>query len=243
MPYEYKGNGKWEEVYDNPSEGRPNRPPANSNINNTQPPDLSDTSNKDTTESTNKSNSEFIEIEQNVLVGDVNVVPNPNYRAKATVLLQYLGKNLTGLYFVDRVTHSFSNSGYSQSLSVSRNGFGDTIKSGSAVKPVDKVAPTEGGLMNGSKDDSRPPESTPPPKPLPQKVSINPSERRTVISATPVKEQASANSKTIGEVYPGGWLTCEEKENGYYKMWYVTYAEYGSKKKYGYVPVSQTKPI
>lgn len=165
MPYQYGGNGKWEEVYDNPSEGRPNRPPTGSNINNTQPPDLTDTSNKETTESTNQSTSEFIEIEQNVLVGDVNVVPNPNYRAKATVLLQYLGRNLTGLYFVDRVTHSFSNSGYSQSLSVSRNGFGDTIKSGSAVKPVDKVAPTEGGLMNGSGDTSRPSESTPPPTP------------------------------------------------------------------------------
>lgn len=165
MPYQYQGNGKWEEVYDNPTEGRPSRPPVGSNINNTTPPDLTDTSNRDTTESTNNASSEFIEIEDNVLQGELTLIPNPKYRAKATVLLQYLGKNLTGLYFVDKVVHSFSNSGYSQSMTVSRNGFGSTIKSGSASKPVGNVAPSQGGLMNGTGDTSRPPQASPPPTP------------------------------------------------------------------------------
>ena len=167
MPYQYQGNGKWEEVYNNPSDGnRPNRPSVGGgNVANNTPPDLTDTSNRETTESTNNANSEFIEIEDNVLQGELNLVPNPNLKAKATVLLQYLGKNLTGLYFVDKVVHSFSNSGYAQSMTVSRNGFGSTIKSGSASKPIGNVAPSQGGLMNGTGDTSRPPQSTPPPTP------------------------------------------------------------------------------
>lgn len=158
MPWQYNGDGNWSEVYENPSTGvnRVERPTANSSANN-PPPTLTDTSNKETTESTNGASSEYIEIEENILTGDLNVVPNPNYKAKSTILLQYLGKNLTGLYFVDKVTHTFnSDGGYTQSMSVSRNGFGSTIKSGSASKPVDKVAPTEGGLMNSSSDSSRP---------------------------------------------------------------------------------------
>ena len=60
-----------------------------------------------------------------------------NYRAKATILLQYLGKNLTGLYHVDKVTHTFNSSmGYEQTLSVSKNGFGDSIKRGNTTTPV-----------------------------------------------------------------------------------------------------------
>lgn len=162
MPWQYNGNGNWEEVYDNPSENRPSRPTANSTASN-PPPTLTDTSNKDTTESTNSASSDYIEIEENILTGDLSVVPNPNYKAKTTVLLQYLGNSLTGLYFVDTVTHTFNNEGgYTQSMSVSRNGFGSSLKSGSASKPVSSVAPTEGGLMNGSSDSSRPSGSTPP---------------------------------------------------------------------------------
>lgn len=165
MPWQYNGNGNWQEVYDNPSENRPSRPTTNNSASN-PPPTLTDTSNKDTTESTNSANNDFIEIEENVLTGELNVIPNPNYKAKTTVLLQYLGKSLTGLYFVDTVTHTFSSDGgYAQTMSVSRNGFGSSLKSGSASKPVGSVTPSQGGLMNSTSDSSRPAESTPQPTP------------------------------------------------------------------------------
>lgn len=166
MAYKYQGNGKWEEVYESSNGTRPTRPTTGtSNTASNTPPTLTDTSNRETTESTNSANSEYIEIEENVLQGELTLLPNPKLKAKATVLLQYLGKNLTGLYFVDKVIHSFSNSGYSQSMTVSRNGFGSTIKSGSASKPVTNVAPSKGGLMNSTSDSSRPSQATPPPTP------------------------------------------------------------------------------
>lgn len=168
MAYKYV-NGEWVYVPDTPSGGREDRPSVptggGSNTSNNTPPPLIDSSNRDTTESTNEATKEYIELEDNILVGDLRVLPNPYRKSKKTILLQYLGNNLTGLYFVDSVTHSFSSNGYEQTLSVSRNGFGDTIKSGSAGKPVDKVAPGKGGLSNGTGDTSRPPQSTPPPTP------------------------------------------------------------------------------
>lgn len=159
MAYKYV-NGKW--VYTpstSSSGGREDRPSVNtggSSSSISTPPNLTDTSNRDTTESTNEANKEYIEIEDDILTGELRVLPNPYRKAKATVLLQYLGNNLTGLYFVDRVTHSFSSNGYEQTLTVSRNGFGSTIKSGSASKPVSSVAPTRGGLTNSSSDNARP---------------------------------------------------------------------------------------
>ena len=164
MPWQYNGNGNWQEVYDNPvtSSGTRNDRPTTNTASSNPPPTLTDTSNRDTTESTNSATNDFIEIEENVLTGDLNVIPNPNYKAKTTVLLQYLGKSLSGLYFVDKVTHSFSSDGgYTQTMSVSRNGFGATLKSGSANKSVDKVTPSQGGLMNGTGDTSRPAQTTP----------------------------------------------------------------------------------
>lgn len=149
MAYVYE-NGKW--VY---------RPSSNNNNSTGSSPDITDNSNKESTESTNEASKEFVEIEDNVLIGEMEVIPNPDYRAKCTVKLQYVGKNLTGLYHVDRVTHSFTSGGYTQSVSVSRNGFGSTIKTGSASKNPTNVIPSEGGLVNGTTDSSRPPSAPP----------------------------------------------------------------------------------
>lgn len=179
MAYQYTGNG-WIYVESNPSENsRPSstKPSGgssssgggntNNSASNSKVPALEDSTNYETTESSNEASKEYITLEDNVLVGDLCVVPNPNYRAKKTVLLQYLGKNLTGLYFVDTVSHTFDSNGYSQSMKVSRNGFGETIKSGSAYKDTTSISPSQGGLMNGTSDSSRPSESTPSPVPTP----------------------------------------------------------------------------
>lgn len=221
MSYVYNGNGNWEY--------RPTQTPVtnNNNSGNNSSPTISNNSNKETTESSNTATSEFIDIEDNVLVGDLVTVPNPNYKAKATVLLQYLGKNLTGLYFVDQVVHTFSSDGYTQSMSVSRNGFGDTIKSGNAGKPVENVAPTQEGLMNGSSDSSRPSQATPPKvdPPKPDKETIN--RWGTVIapSGLNVRSGPSTSYTKVTSAMPYRTrVFCKFKKNGWYEL------ESGSKK-------------
>lgn len=159
MAQKYDGNGKWTYVDDSQNSRRD--PVGGSTSQSNSSPNLTNTSNRDTTEATNTSTKEYIDVEDNILVGDMNVLPNPYYKAKTTALLQYLGINLTGLYFVDKVTHVFGKSGYEQSISISRNGFGSTIKSGSASKPIDKVAVGNGNL-NISRN---------PPKPVAPKES------------------------------------------------------------------------
>lgn len=150
MAWKYEGNGKWVEVYEkkptNTSNKKPtstsNKKPTNSGSSSNKKPTSSSgsSSNKNsnqTTETKDEATKEYIELEDNVLEGDLTVIPNVSYRAKSTILLQYLGKNLTGLYHVDKVTHSFSsNSGYEQTLTVSKNGFGDSIKRGNTTTPV-----------------------------------------------------------------------------------------------------------
>lgn len=246
MAYKYE-NGKWVYVYDNPSDTQ--RPSSGSSSSsgssggsssNYTPPTLSDTSNRDTTESSNTANKEYVEIEQNILQGDVVVIPDPKYKAKSTVLMQYLGKNLTGLYFVDKVVHTFDLSGYSQTLTVSRSGFGDSIKKGSASKPVGSVAPSQGGLMNGTSDSSRPSASTPTPVPAkkPDYETVN--KWATVITwGLNIRSQPDKNSKQVTAMAKGdrcyvyqrkisnGWLEVKWTNKwGTYKGWCSGWHEY-----------------
>ena len=139
MAWKYEGGGKWVEVYEPTQKSNTNKTTSTSNTssNKKQETSSSNKSKNPTTETKDEATKEYIELEDNVLQGDLSVIPNVNYRAKATILLQYLGKNLTGLYHVDKVTHTFNNSmGYEQTLSVSKNGFGDSIKRGNTTTPV-----------------------------------------------------------------------------------------------------------
>lgn len=180
MAWQFNGN-EWVEVYDKAHDERPSSG-SNNSASQTPPPDLTDVSNKETTESTNSATGDYLEIEQNILVGDLDVIPNPSYKAKTTILLQYLGKYLTGLYFVDKVTHTFSkDDGYTQSISVSKNGFGANLKSGSATKPIGQVNPEQGGLVNGTGDTSKPTVARP----------------TTVVTPTPVAPKVTSISYTI----------------------------------------------
>lgn len=165
-------NGKWVEVYDNPTQGssknsnnRPSKVPpkggggttkGTNSVASSKPPVLKNNDNYATTNTSNEAKAEYIDIEDNILEGDLSVIPDPHYKAKTTILLQYLGKFLTGLYFVDKVEHVWDKSdGYSQTMSVSRNGFGSSLKSGAVSKPMDKLPP--------SKSKSRPTKASPPP--------------------------------------------------------------------------------
>lgn len=256
MPMKYE-NGKWVQVYENPSDtsrpttstsspsnssssGSSSASSVNTSLDNYTPPTLVDTSNRETTTSTNDANKEYIDIEQNILQGPVVVMPDPKYKAKQTILMQYLGKSLTGLYFVDKVTHTFDLSGYSQSLDVSRNGFGDSVKSGSATKPVGSVAPSQGGLMNSTTDSSRPSESTPTPVPPPKPdVEIINKWATVITTGLNIRSQPNKNSKQVTAMAKGdrcyvykrktsnGWLEVEWKNRwGTYNGWCSGYYEY-----------------
>ena len=77
----------------------------------------------------------YKEIEKTILSGDVKVDPIPMIKATDTVRLTGLGRNLTGRYFVDKVVHTIDSNGYTQTLTVSREGFGENIKKGNVSKP------------------------------------------------------------------------------------------------------------
>ena len=87
--------------------------------------------------SNNKSsNSTSVDKEETVLTGTVTLrEPKANLKAKTGVKLSGLGSKLSGVYFVEKVTHNFNrDGGYSQSLNVSRKWVGESIKGG-ASKP------------------------------------------------------------------------------------------------------------
>lgn len=123
--------GKWDKVWVDESTGSGGsgdthggatneKPSAESGI--TEPPDLS--------QAGTSSSADYNELEYNILEGDAEVMPDPTVKAKTTVKLKGLGSQLTGNYYVESVKHSISSQGYSQTLTLSREGFGDSIKKG-----------------------------------------------------------------------------------------------------------------
>lgn len=63
-------------------------------------------------------------------------IPIPNIVANKTVKLQGLGGSLSGNYFVEKVVHTFSSSGYTQDLEVSRKWKGESAKTTTAPPPT-----------------------------------------------------------------------------------------------------------
>lgn len=86
-----------------------------------------------------------------ILTGTVKILPNLSIQPRDTVTMQGLGKNLSGVYFVEEVTINIDNNGISQDLSVSKNAFGGSINSPSPNKtttttpstPSKEVTPTQ----------------------------------------------------------------------------------------------------
>lgn len=136
MPYKYE-NGKWTYVAESSSNtSRPSATPdTGSSSSSTQTPP-SENDNRETTETKTVSDIEYIEVEENILEGNCKITPNPKIHSKGTVKITGVGTKLTGLYYVEKSTHSFSSSGYEQDLTVTREGFGDSIKQGNVSKPT-----------------------------------------------------------------------------------------------------------
>lgn len=75
---------------------------------------------------------EFIEVEFNTLTGDLALTSTEkSIRIKVgdTIRLEGVGKYLSGLYFVSSIKRSLSkDNGYTHTLSLIKNGFGDSLK-------------------------------------------------------------------------------------------------------------------
>jgi hypothetical protein len=97
-------------------------------------------------DSQSDSEKEYKQLESDILSGDAKVIPNPNRRAKTTIRLQGLGV-LTGLYYVNKVAHTFSkDDGYTQVITVEKNGIGDSVKRGVVRQPA---PPSEQEVLDG----------------------------------------------------------------------------------------------
>lgn len=241
MAMKYMGNGKWVQIYDKTTNSSSSRPSTTSNKTSSSSKKNTSTSKKNTT--TSKKTTSTVttpktkEVERNILRGSLSVVPNPNYRAKKTVLLQYLGKNVTGLYFVDSVVHTFSSGGYSQTIDVSKTGFKESIKEGNSSKKVGQATPSQGSLITSNS--TRPSTNTPKPT-TPNKGNSKPSSNSTNSSTqkgevpvnkwgvvTPkiglnIRKDPSTKNPRITAMPKGSKVFCVSKKNGWYKVEWKT---------------------
>lgn len=141
MPYKYE-NGKWTYIAESssstsrPSSSTSTGSSGSSSSSSSQQTPPSNNDNRETTETKTASDKEYIEVEENILEGNCRISPNPKVHAKGTVKLTGIGTQLTGLYYVEKSTHSFSSTGYEHELTVTREGFGDSIKKGTVTKPT-----------------------------------------------------------------------------------------------------------
>ena len=140
MSRQYLVNGKWEVISNHPPAGdrkavtKSSKPNGGSSSNTPksppkpQPTPTPKDSRGDTSSVTKEANKQYKDGE-NILEGDLTVrVARPKLKAKQTITLSGLGETLSGLYYVETVTHEFSGTGYNQSLSVKKNGFGESLQ-------------------------------------------------------------------------------------------------------------------
>lgn len=95
--------------------------------------DTGSNTNKDSeVNSKGEADKEYIEQEYNTLEGDVEVIPNEKtirIQTGNTVNLLGFGKVLSGKYYVSGVKRTITkDEGYSNSLTVMKNGFSDSLK-------------------------------------------------------------------------------------------------------------------
>ena len=81
---------------------------------------------------------EFKANERDLLIGDLEIVPDLALRSAKTIRLEGFGRILSGLYFVESVVTEFNlSSGMDyQKISVSRDGFGEYMKKGKTLQEL-----------------------------------------------------------------------------------------------------------
>lgn len=123
--------GKWDKVWVNDSSTGSGDDVYGGSTNPKPDPNTSIDAPSDLSQAGTQSSKDYNELEYNILEGEAVIEPTPSLKAKSTVRLQGLGNQLTGNYYVESVKHSFSaNAGYEQTMTLSREGFGDSIKKG-----------------------------------------------------------------------------------------------------------------
>ena len=96
---------------------------------------------------------EFKAKERDLLIGDLEIVPDLALRSAKTIRLEGFGRMLSGLYFVESVTTEFNlSSGLDyQKISVSRDGFGEYMKKGKTLQELPEPK------AEGRKEELQPP--------------------------------------------------------------------------------------
>lgn len=82
-------------------------------------------------DSQQQADKQMIELELTTLTGEVQLRAFPNLlqlKPFQTVIINGIGKYLSGLYFITNVKRSLNSEGFSESISVLKNGFGDSLK-------------------------------------------------------------------------------------------------------------------
>lgn len=99
---------------------------------NNNPTPESDPNNATQTDTQTEADKEYIDNEYNTLEGDLSHVPSDKLikiKPGDTIRIKGIGRYLSGLYFVSSVKRTISSSdGYSQTLTVIKTGFGDSLK-------------------------------------------------------------------------------------------------------------------
>lgn len=92
-------------------------------------------------DSKEEADKEYIEVEFNTLVGELVVSPSKKtirIGVNDTVEVLGIGSYLSGKYFVSAVKRTLNkDSGYSQTLTVIKNGFGDSLKKSSSSETTE----------------------------------------------------------------------------------------------------------
>lgn len=96
---------------------------------------------------------EFKAKERDLLIGELEIVPDLALRSAKTIRLEGFGRILSGLYFVESVTTEFNlSSGMDyQKISVSRDGFGEYMKKGKTLQKLPEPK------AEGRKEELQPP--------------------------------------------------------------------------------------
>ena len=112
---------------------------------------VANTSNSANTSSRTSAEKEYIDVEFNTLTGECSVLPTKEamkLKVGDTVKIKGIGKYLSGQFFIAGISRTIDSSGgYSMSLSLIRNGFGDSLK-----KAVTPPAPVDTGAKDTSKN-------------------------------------------------------------------------------------------
>lgn len=78
----------------------------------------------------NSASKDLRSIEKDLLRGEASIVPETKIKSRGTIELDGLGKYVSGLYYVEQVKRTWGADGFSQTLELSRNALGQSIKKG-----------------------------------------------------------------------------------------------------------------